>query len=230
MKPDARFLIIGAGVTNSVMGKYLKKHGLTNFVVFNRTPAHGEKLSAELGGRSFPLDDLKNYKEGFDVMVTCTGSAQPIITKELYASLAGNDKGKKIVVDLAVPGDVDRSVLEHFDINPISITSLKSIADQNLLEREKEMDACRIIIRQHIAEFHQLFKTRKVEIAMSDVPKKVKEIRETAVNEVFAREIEKLDAPSKETLDKIIAYLEKKYISVPMKMAKEILMDEVSAK
>jgi glutamyl-tRNA reductase len=99
-----------------------------------------------------------------------------------------------------------------------------------LLEREKELSACLHIIEENIGEFRKEFKERKVELAMSDVPKKVKEIRDTAMNEVFAKDISKLDAGSKETLDKVIAYLEKKYISVPMKMAKEILMDEVSAK
>jgi glutamyl-tRNA reductase len=50
----------------------------------------------------------------------------------------------------------------------------------------------------------------------------MKAIRETA-NDVFAKELEGLDAASKEVLDKILAYMEKKYISVPMKMAKDIL-------
>ena len=42
---------------------------------------------------------------------------------------------------------------------------------------------------------------------------------------MFAKDLENLDAESKEVLDKVVAYLEKKYISVPMRMAKEILMD-----
>ena len=58
---------------------------------------------------------------------------------------------------------------------------------------------------------------------MSEVPKKVKEIRELAINEVFVKELATLDSNSKEVLDKILHYMEKKYISVPMKMAKEIL-------
>ncbi|MCE9539005.1 MAG: glutamyl-tRNA reductase, partial [Bacteroidetes bacterium] len=78
-------------------------------------------------------------------------------------------------------------------------------------------------------EFKQLLKTRKVELAMSEVPRKMKEIRETA-NEVFAKEILSLDSGSKEVLDKILSYMEKKYISVPMKMAKEILLEDSKTK
>ena len=228
VKLDAKFLIVGSGVTNSTMAKYLKKHGFTNFVVFNRTLENAEKLAKDISGRALPLSELRNYKNGFDVIVTCTGASEAVITKDIYSSLVGSDKSKKVVIDLAVPNDLDEEILRNYDVNLIAVNNLQEIAKKNLLEREKELSACETIIEQNIAEFHKEIKERKVELAMSDVPRKVKEIRETAVNEVFAKDIEKLDAGSKETLDKVIAYLEKKYISVPMKMAKEILMDESS--
>lgn len=230
VKLDSKILIVGSGVTNSTMAKYLKKHGFTDFVVFNRTLANAEKLAKEISGKALPLSELKNYKNGFDVIVTCTGSSEPIITKDIYSALAGNDKSKKVVIDLAVPNDLDEEILKSYDVNLIAVNNLQEIAKKNLLEREKELSACVKIIEGNIEEFRKELKERKVELAMSDVPKKVKEIRETAVNEVFAKDIEKLDAGSKETLDKVIAYLEKKYISVPMKMAKEILIEEASSK
>ena len=225
VKLDAKILIVGSGVTNSTMAKYLKKHGFTDFVVFNRTLSNAEKLAKDISGKAFSLSELKNYKNGFDVIVTCTGSSDAIITKEIYAALVGNDKAKKVVIDLAVPNDLDEEILNNYEVNLIAVNNLQEIAKKNLLEREKELSACLQIIDENISEFRKEFKERKVELAMSDVPKKVKEIRDTAVNEVFAKEIEKLDAGSKETLDKVIAYLEKKYISVPMKMAKEIMME-----
>jgi glutamyl-tRNA reductase len=68
------------------------------------------------------------------------------------------------------------------------------------------------------------FHLRRVEIAMKSVPKTVKDIKQKAFTEVFAKELNELDGESKEVLDKVVSYLEKKYISVPMKMAKEILI------
>jgi glutamyl-tRNA reductase len=65
---------------------------------------------------------------------------------------------------------------------------------------------------------------------MSEVPNKMKEIKEMAVNSVFAKEIESMDENGKEVLQKVINYLEKKYISVPMKMAKDILLDKPNPK
>jgi glutamyl-tRNA reductase len=225
VKQDARFLIIGSGVTNTTMAKYLKKHKFANFTIFNRTLANAQKLANELNGTAYPLADLKNFKEGFDIIVTCTGASESIITPAIYKSLVGNDTSKKVVIDLAIPNDLDAEILNNYDVNLIAINNLQEVAKENMQAREQEMQACNTIIEKNIVEFKHLLKTRKVELAMSEVPKKMKEIRETA-NEVFAKELLSLDSESKEVLDKILAYMEKKYISVPMKMAKSILIED----
>lgn len=225
VKQDARFLIIGSGVTNTTMAKYLKKHKFANFTVFNRTLDNAQRLAEELNGKAFPLSELNSYKEGFDIIVTCTGAAESIITPAIYKSLVGDDRAKKVVIDLAVPNDLDAEILNNYDVNLIAVNNLQEVAKENLQARELEMDACSAIIEENIHDFRQILKTRKVEIAMSEVPKKVKEIRETA-NEVFAKELMNLNSESKEVLDKILAYMEKKYISVPMKMAKDILTNQ----
>jgi glutamyl-tRNA reductase len=223
---DARFIFIGSGVTNTAMARYLKKHGYSNFAVFNRTLANAEKLAAEIDGIAFPLDVLSKYNNGFDVIVTCTGAEMPVITPDIYKSLTAEDKSRKIVIDLAVPNDIDPAVLKNWDVNLIAVNNLQDIAGENLREREKELTACNEIINDCIREFRQEYRERKVELAMSEVPKKVKEIRNAAMNTVFAKEIGQLDENSKEILDRILNYVEKKYISVPMKMAREILTEE----
>lgn len=227
VKLDARFIIIGSGVTNTTMSKYLKKHGFKNFVVFNRTLSNAQKLAGELNAKAFALTELINYTGGFDVILTCTGAAQSIINKGVYTKLVGDDVSKKIVIDLAVPNDLDADVLNSFDINLIAVNNLQDIANKNMTEREKELDNCKQIVANNITEFRQILKTRKIELAMSEVPKKVKEIHNTALNHVFAKEIESLDEQSKELLNKVLSYVEKKYISVPMKMAKDILSEEI---
>ena len=226
IKESARFLIIGSGITNTTMAKYLKKHKFANFTVFNRTLANAQKLANELNGDAFSLSELKNYKKGFDVIITCTGSSESIITLDIYKSLVGEDTAKKVVIDLAIPNDLDAAILNNYDVNLIAINNLQEIAKENLIAREQEMKACEAIIEKNITDFKNLVKARKLELAMSEVPKKVKEIREAA-NEVFAKELMNMDESSKEVLDKIISYMEKKYISVPMKMAREILIGDV---
>lgn len=221
---DARILIVGAGTTNTNMSRFLRKHGFKNFVVFNRTLANAETLAKDLKGNAYSLEDLASYTNGFDVIITCTGSESHIITPEVYEQLLQGEKDRKVVIDIALPQDLDPKVQEQHNVSHISVEVLQKISNQNLKERSKEIQHVEEIIAESIFDFKHIHKVRAVEIAMREVPQKVKEIREIAVNEIFKSELDLLDDNSREVLDKIIGYMEKKYMSVPMLMAKEILL------
>ncbi len=222
---NARILIIGAGETNQNISKYLQKHKFSNFAVFNRTLSKAQKLATELNGEAYGLEELKNYKKGFDAIITCTSSTQPIITTEIYTSLLNGDTDKKTIVDLAVPNDTAPEVLEQFPVNFIEVHSLNEVAKKNLQERYQELVHAEEIIKNNISEFTGMLKQRKVELAMRQVPEKIKEIRATAINTIFADELQCMDEQSREVLEKVMNYMEKKYISVPMVMAKDILIN-----
>lgn len=222
---NARILIIGAGETNRNLSKYLQKHKFSNFSVFNRTLSKAEQLAADLNGDAFTLDALKTYHKGFDVIITCTSAVEPIITPEIYASLLNGDTTRKTIVDLAVPNDTAPEVIEQFPVNFIEVHSLNEIAKKNLQERYEELVHAEAIIEENIFGFITELKQRKIELAMRQVPEKIKEIRNTAVNSVFAEELQNLDEQSREVLERVINYMEKKYISVPMVMAKDILIN-----
>jgi len=222
---NARILLIGAGETNQNISKYLQKHKFSNFAVFNRTLAKAEKLAADLNGEAFDLDALKNYNKGFDVIITCTSAVEPIITPEIYTSLLNGETTRKTIVDLAIPNDTAPEVLEQFPVNFIEVHSLTEVAKRNLQERYQELVHAEAIIEDNMCEFLQQLKQRRVELAMRCVPEKIKEIRNTAINSVFADEVQGMDEQSREVLERVINYMEKKYISVPMLMAKDILIN-----
>ena len=222
---NARVLIIGAGETNRNISKYLQKHKFSNFAVFNRTVANAAQLAADLSGEAFNLEALKTYNKGFDAIITCTSSTEPIITPEIYASLLNGDTGRKTIVDLAVPNDTHPDVLLQFPVNFIEVHSLNEVAKKNLQERYEELTHAEAIIDENINGFMLELKQRRIELAMRQVPEKIKEIRNTAINSVFAEEVQGMDQASREVLEKVINYMEKKYISVPMIMAKDILIN-----
>lgn len=223
---DSRILIIGAGTTNTNMSKFLKKHGFKDFTVFNRTLAKAEKLASDLNGKAFSLDHLANYKGGFDVIISCTGADSHIISPEIYANLLGEDRNKKIVLDIAIPQDLDPQVPVNHSVTHISVDLLQHISNENLKERSREIIRVEEIIEASLADFEMIYRTRQVELAMREVPEKVKEIRSNAINEIFKKDIESLDDHSRQVLDKVLGYMEKKYMSVPMLMAKDILINK----
>ena len=225
---DSRIVIIGAGVTNTNMGRFLKKHGFTNFNVFNRTFSKAEKLAEDLGGTAHPLTELKNFKDGFDIIITCTGSEGHIITPDLYQSLLINESDRKVVIDIAIPQDLSPEIISQHNVTHISVEVLQKISNENLKARSKEIQHVEEIISEAIFEFKHIYQVRSVELAMRSVPNKVKEIKATAMNEVFKNELSDMDDDSREVVEKIIGYMEKKYMSMPMLMAKEILLKKHS--
>jgi len=223
---NSRILIIGAGETNQNIAKYLNKHKYSNFSIFNRTFSKAESLAAELGGKAYPLAALEDFNEGFDVIITCTGSTEAIINEALYAKLLNGDQGKKVIVDLAIPNDVMPAVIHNNPVHYIEVESLKEVARKNIQERYNELVHAEEIISNNITEFFSVLKQRRIELAMQEVPRKIKEIKNTAINGVFAEEISQMDEASREVLERVMNYMEKKYISVPMVMAKEILVNQ----
>jgi len=186
--------------------------------------ANAELLAADLNGTAYPLSELTNFKEGFDVIITCTGATEPIITEEIYTKLLGGDTSKKVIVDLAIPNDTAPEIVKNFPVHYIEVESLKETARKNIQERYNELVHAEQIIEDNIREFDAVLRQRKIEIAMSGVPQKIKEIKHTAIHAVFAEEINTMDEHSRLVLERVMNYMEKKCISVPMVMAKEILV------
>ena len=228
---DARFIIVGAGETNGNLLNYLDKHGYKNFTIFNRTLSNAKKLAGNFSrsGRiadAFLLNELSGFNKGFDVLISCTSAPEVVIDKHIYASLLQNEKGNKIIVDLALPADIAAEVVSGFEVQYIGLSELKTEAEHNLHEREAEVAASQEIINEGIEEFYAKFRTRKVELKMREVPEKIRAIKAKAMNDVFVNEINALDEKSKEVLFSVMDYMEKKCISVPMVMAKEIILNE----
>jgi len=223
---DSRVLMIGAGQTADIMVKYLTQHGFKQFAVFNRTVKHAKELAAKYKIEAYSLDQLKTYKKGFDVIITCAKTTDPIITEGIFEKLAIGEKTNKILVDLGLPPNIDKAVLKKKNVKSVGVKDLGELAKKNMEERKAEIKLARVIIEESIRDFYTDIKSRKIDIAMSGVPKRMQEIKEQAISSVFHKEIQSLSPGSREVLEKVVDYLEKKYISIPMQLAKKILMNQ----
>lgn len=219
---DARILLIGAGQTNALVAKFLAKQEFNNVTVFNRSLEKAEELATLLGGNAHTLTNLSDYKEGFDCLFVCTGATDPIIQPELYEQLLQGETDTKIVIDLAIPHNVAPEVVINYNMQYIEIEGLRSLAQENLAFRETEVDKARQILANYVSDFPTLFKQRQMERAMSRVPQEIKAVKAKALTEVFRKDVEQLDEQTRELLERMMTYMEKKCIAVPMKVAREM--------
>jgi glutamyl-tRNA reductase len=226
---NSRVLLIGAGQIIGNFAKFLLENGYTNITVANRSAAGAQKIATLFNGTFITLDELQHYTGGFDALVTCTAADHAIIGEQLYTSLLQGEKELKLLIDLAIPADISHEVTEKHHVRYIDMNFIREQASHNLQFREQALADCKPIIENGMAEFAKNWQARQIERAMQSIPETIKEIRNTALGSVFAKDLENLDEESRELLEKIMNYMEKKYISIPMKMAKDVLLNKVSS-
>lgn len=222
LKQDARILMIGAGETNRLFAKFLLKYGYTNVTVFNRTFNRAQELADALGGRALPFEGLDAYSDGFDALVVCTGATEPVVDAARYARLLAGETNPKVVVDLSIPHNVEAAVPGKFPVRYIEIEGLRAIAKENRAHRARACEAARALIGRRIYAFRELWHERQIERALSHIPDEVRAVREKAVQSVFAKEFAALDPQAQETVMRMLEYMEKKCVAIPMKAAKAI--------
>jgi glutamyl-tRNA reductase len=222
LSPNARILMIGAGQTNNLVAKFLTKYGFKNVTVFNRTEAKAAALAKRFDGQAFPLTALENYKAGFDVMVVCTGAVEPVVDVLLFESLLAGEKEHKVIVDLGIPNNVATAVTEQFNCRYIGVDSLHELATQNRRFRKKEVSKAKVILEEKLLEFQSVYRERQNEKIFQHIPAEIKSIKEHALNVVFRKDMEQLDEETKALFERMLNYMERRCISVPMIAVKNL--------
>lgn len=221
---DARILLIGSGETNSTVGRFLKKHKYQNIIIFNRSLDNAKSLSEELNAEARYLGTLTDYNEGFDCIFACTSAQDPIVTLEVFNKIS-KKSDKKLLIDLAIPNNISKSVASLHQVDYISIDSIRVRADENLKFRSSNIAAARDILGRHLEEFGKVYQQRIVERALGHLPQEISKVKDRALNLVYKDQIEALPEDAQNLILEIAAYMEKKCVAVPMKMAKEAIVE-----
>lgn len=220
---DARLLIVGAGETNTLFAKFLKKYDFNNVSIFNRSLDNAAHLVDLLDGKAYHLSELNSYDQGFDAMIVCTAATTSIIDSTIYRNLLQKEKEAKVVIDLSVPNNVDPAVVDGFDMQYVDIEQLRHLSTENLEFRKTEVNAARGLLKSQLLSFNNQFQQRQLEKALNVVPKEIKEIKERAIQKVYKKQIELLDDNAQALIAEMMNYMEKKCISVPMRVAKKLV-------
>jgi glutamyl-tRNA reductase len=221
---NARILMVGAGQTNRLVAKFLKKMSFPNITVFNRTLNKAKQVASIMDAEAHVLSELPNFKNGFDCLIVCTGSTKSIISPELYQQLLQGEVEEKLVIDLSIPYNVSEKVVESFPVKYIEIEGLKALAHENHNYRKLEITKANELIDQQILKFQETYQHRQIARAMSRVPAEIKAVKQKALNEVFQNDLANLDADTRQLFEKMMDYMEKKCIGIPMRAAKEAVL------
>jgi glutamyl-tRNA reductase len=214
-------ILVGAGTTNQLVVRHLSKKGFKNISVYNRSKHKAQLLAEGLAGKWGSLDDLAKHDQDFGCLIACTGAPAPTVTGDLAHKLAKGKIKEKIWIDLGLPSDIDPDLHLKYPDKVINLHSLQKVAKTNLGTRAKEICQANAILEEAMTNFEKSLAQRRIEKAFTKIPIQIRDIKEKALTEVFKSDLDSLDSRTQEVISKMMNYMEKKCISVPMKAARE---------
>jgi glutamyl-tRNA reductase len=145
-------MILGAGKMGEACVKHLAKRGAKTVLVANRSVERAEKLAAEFGGRAVRLEESAAAMTEADILVSSTGSPDLVLRREDVARILPARRNRPLVlVDIAVPRDIDPAVAELPNVFLYDIDDLEAVVRENTKNREQELTVCHQIIAEHTA-------------------------------------------------------------------------------
>jgi glutamyl-tRNA reductase len=146
-----RVLVVGAGKMSDLATRSLRASGAT-VAVTNRTAARAEELAQRLGCSVEPWSDLEGALGRTDIVITSTGAREPILGLALLERVQKARRRRPLVlIDIAVPRDVDPAVDSIEGIYRWDIDNLQKVVAQNLEDRRQEADRAEALVDEELA-------------------------------------------------------------------------------
>lgn len=137
---DCNALLVGAGETIELVARHLIEAGVSNIVIANRTLGRARDLAQQFGAEAVLLAEIPDHLPKADIVITSTASQLPIIGKgTVETALRARRYRPVLMVDIAVPRDVEAQVADLRDVYLYSVDDLKEIVDGNLRARQSEV-------------------------------------------------------------------------------------------
>jgi glutamyl-tRNA reductase len=142
-------MVIGAGEMSEKTARALLSRGAKSILVSNRSPARAEELARELGGRAVGFDDWAVEFPRVDIIISSTSAPHCILDKAKLEPLMEARKNRPLLlIDIAVPRDMDPSVQFLENVYLYNMDDLQSIAGDSLRQRRDEIARCEAIIAE----------------------------------------------------------------------------------
>ncbi|PKH27020.1 glutamyl-tRNA reductase [Enterobacterales bacterium CwR94] len=147
-------LLVGAGETIELVARHLREHKVKSLMIANRTRERAQALAAEVGAEVIGLGDIDERLAEADIIISSTASPLPIIGKGMVErALKRRRNQPMLLVDIAVPRDVEPEVGKLANAYLYSVDDLQSIIEQNLAQRKAAAVQAETIVVQESGEF-----------------------------------------------------------------------------
>jgi glutamyl-tRNA reductase len=197
-----RVLVVGAGEMGEGVAGALAGAGATEITVTNRTEERAHQLAARVGGSVVPFGKLPSAISKVDVLLTSTGSGSTLIDHDTVAFARSEVDHPLLIVDIAVPRDVDSAVAKLPGVTLLDLDDLRDWAAKGLEQRAAEADSVRIIVGEEVERFVVDATARQAAPLVAQLHQRAEEIR-TSELERFSARLASLDAAQRAAVEAV---------------------------
>lgn len=210
-----RVLIMGAGEMAEGMATALQGAGVADVLVANRTWRKARALADRVGGQAVRLSDLSTALLEVDLLLTSTGATVPVVEHDDFAPVMAERAGRPLlIVDIAVPRDVDPAVAQLPGVTLLNIDDLRRFAQAGVERRSHELAAVESIIDEELGRFRSAASARGAAPLVAALRRHAEEVREAEI-ERFAARLGDLDDRQREALEALTKGLVAKLLHQP---------------
>jgi len=220
-----RLVVLGAGDMGSGIATAAVAAGVAGVVVANRSLERAESLCRQLGGgsvRAVTLDGLDDVLAEADVVISSTGSSRPVLTAAHLAEVCARRAGRPrlVVVDVAMPRDVDPAARELDGLHLIDLEDLRSHADRGLEERRQAVGEARELVRTAIERYEAEQAGRTADPVVAALYRRGEELRQAEWERLGAR-LEHLSERDRAVVEALTRSLVAKLLHTPTMALKD---------
>ena len=175
---DCRMLVIGAGEAGKLVAKAASDRGVSQIVVASRTQGRASNLAEMLGGIPISINNLMEELDICNIIVTCADAPHCILdVPQLEAAMRRRPELPLVIIDIAVPRNVEPAVTQIKNVFLYNIDDLSQISGQNRRQRQSEVGKAEKIISAELAKFASWWQDFKVRPLIRAMMSKAEGIR-----------------------------------------------------
>ena len=160
---NKKVLLLGAGKMSELSARGLLNHGASSIRVISRTLEHAAELATKLGGLAIPFEERWQHMAEADIIISSTSCPHTILSREEAALMVRGRKDKALViVDIAMPRDIDSEVREVKGVFLYDLDDLENVADHNAGEREAAAADAQKILQAEAQGFRRRLMAERV--------------------------------------------------------------------
>ncbi len=214
---DKVVAILGAGKMGEVTLKNLQELNPKKIIVANRSPDKSAVLAKSCNGEVYPWERLSDVLVHADIIISSTGSQEPIVTKEFFASVAHKRNGRSLVIlDIAVPRDFDPEIHDGDQTCLFNIDDLQKIRESTLKERLKHVPQAEVIVEQESSRFMADWERRRNGPVIARLNQEFENKRKNVVANLLSKLNGKLSKEDKEYIEGAFRLLQNQFLHGPI--------------